>query len=358
MRHVFWGSLVVVGIAIVAACSDDETPPASSSSSSSSSSSGSSGGSTSSGGTSSSGSSGSTSGGTSSGSVVTQDCAGLAESFCGFVSRCYPSLFALGYTDVNQCKTRFGADCSRDAMLPGRAAATALPAKCFPAANAACESAGLFGSMAFDPDCTVKGTLANNSVCELGAQCASGNCQLNGISSPDGDTCGKCADFIAENGNCSQSESKCAPGLYCDRAGGTGGATCKKLGTKDATCSGLESCKFPLRCSGGTCKDPLPLEAACAKPAGFNDDPCATSTSCINNKCTRAPAAPQAATNAACGLVDGGVVLCGPTDDCDNNKCVPRIQDNATCDPDGVRCLTHAECTNNKCGLPPIDRCK
>jgi hypothetical protein len=348
MRRTF----VVVGSSLVLlliACSGDDsssTPgPSSSSGGSSSGSSGDDGGS--SGDASSSSSSGSSSGGT----TNPTDCNATADALCSYLARCLPSVFGLGYADVATCTTRGALACNIDKQSPG---AGVVPTACATDLKALARTGGTLIAPA---SCRVKGTLADDAVCENDVQCTSGSCVKDpGAASP----CGKCTARAALDGSCINNV-KCDWDLVC------ASTTCKAPVAKDAACV-KGQCTGPYRCVGGICKDPVQLDGACNDNAP--DDDWCDGTKLLYCKRT-VPAAPAgtckalaiAAVGQACGVVSNELVVCGAGASCEglagNRTCQMKAIDGASCDTNlGPTCADPAECINGKCTLPPADRCK
>lgn len=274
-----------------------------------------------------------------------------ADGLCSYLQRCLPTIFNVGYADLAACKTRGELACAIDTKSPGHAT---VPVAC---ANDLKTLACSGGTLIAPVSCRVKGTLADNAICENDAQCTSGACvKPPGATSP----CGTCQARAAASGSCADN-AKCDWDLVC------AGEVCRTPAAKDAACV-KGQCLGPYRCIGGTCKDPVQLDGACSEIQA-DDDHCDT-TKLLFCQRTNPPSAAGtckalqfAGPNQPCGIVNNAIVGCGAGTSCEgplaSKTCKPKAADGAACDTGiGPSCNDPAECINGKCTLPRADRCK
>ncbi len=95
------------------------------------------------------------------------------------------------------------------------------------------------------------GSAAVGSACEIGAECASGACQVPSCGSAccEG-TCLAIVQDVALGGACTTSE-QCAVGGYCDVNVGSASGVCATLLATNALCTSADQCDYGLGCIGG-----------------------------------------------------------------------------------------------------------
>ncbi|HXK20784.1 MAG TPA: hypothetical protein VNG33_23395 [Polyangiaceae bacterium] len=320
------GSVLMVGLALVAGCGQANTgaPQAggNAASSAGATSGGTSGAAGAGGSTSSTGGNAGTAGGASSGSAgvngndLADACIAYALALCKRRGECEGRL-----QDAASClATTFSCPDVVSSLGSTRTVAT-LQACALAYATFSCDDM-LAGKL---PDCVTPGTLPRGAPCQYPSQCSTLACKLDGM------TCGKCALMVGEQEACTAPDVDCLPEMYCDGTCvkrptqgpvGEAGKPCTATCVTDYYCDPTSKLCVPSPSVGMSCQ----TQATCVSTAY-----CAPDTQlCQPLPAKDEPCAPDAT---------GALVLCGHDLKCDFSKvpyaCAPRGGPGTPCSSPG-----------------------
>ncbi|MGZ3421985.1 MAG: hypothetical protein ACXVEF_18070 [Polyangiales bacterium] len=277
----------------------------------------------------------------------------LASSWCERYAACAPGWFALQWKDQSECRARMvlgdptgtpGAAVTKDQDV---ACATALKAV---TGEAAC--ADFLQGKAPKECVAAAGTLADDTACDLGAQCKGGAC----IHATPG--CGTCKTPPATAGTTCTDVLGCGSGLAC--VGGKCAAIVDVGGTCDATtpCAWSSDCvaaKCVMRGHEGDACDPMLTTAGrCLTHLGLVCDQ--TKKQCVKVAAAAVGSPCDLVAGVRIGCADGAIcVHSSPTD----AKCVAAVEDGGDCDSSTFElCRAPAECVGGKCVVQDPALCK
>jgi hypothetical protein len=281
-----------------------------------------------------------------------------AAALCTKLSQCAPFLLAALYGDMNGCAERLTKVCTEQATSNGTGMTQANILACEAALQTAtCND--VFGNNV--PTCSIRGALADGSVCGDSSQCASGFCATGG------NLCGSCAAKQGPGGACpSGTNDECQTGLVC-----SSGKVCSAPGVVGGPCDdNTQPCLAGTFCTTAkTCAltvqagDPCTgtyLNLADGTYCFANDAQAAQiGTASVGQACGLAPGTGLPATLcapgsvAACSPLAGSITLLGiPT----HGQCAALMPDGHTCPPPSL-CEAGAQCIAGICQIPSGKYC-
>lgn len=283
---------------------------------------------------------------------------------------------------VASARTRYVADCVAALGLPGSTRTADEVEACASALEP--EECGVIAELL--PACTPKaGTLATNTACNVGAQCASGNCELRA----EGKGCGVCKDPAAEGEGCSAENPACAAGTFCVGEPNASRMTCKRVSyvAAGASCNGFDAqCRPGFICAAIDGAAPVCIQALDVGKECRDDAHCAKGTYCSQRlaQCTKRGAAGEACDSTQpCG--DGlgcdresqtcaALTFAEPGESCGGSvacregicgqgtgapRCAPIVEDGAGCLAAAhMTCRAPAACVGGGCVMPTTASCQ
>ena len=282
----------------------------------------------------------------------TQACMEMATAACGRLNSCTPFGLQVAYGDAMTCAQRAALACMPMVGVNGSTVTGTQIEQCAQATMAETCDEWLDNSQ--PSACTFTGSLGAGSACGTGSQCQSGYCKL-----APGSVCGACSARAGagqtepDGGAVCAVDADCAAMLLC------AGGTCMSPAGMGAACSMTQPCSRTLACISSKCATPIAVGNACT---ALTD--CDGSKGAICNTNTKVCIQTQTATSeAACGIVGGGITACTGGSSCANistqgqGTCHQPAGDGAPCGFD-VACMGPAICTATaRCTLPNPGSC-
>jgi hypothetical protein len=272
-----------------------------------------------------------------------------ASAYCNRTQACAPAYITDVFGDVPTCTARFKA-----VLLPVFASngSSATPAHIEACAQAIPQMscADLLGRNLPSACATLPGTLADGAPCAADPQCQGTRCKV-----PANAVCGTCTEPAAAGAACGV-DSDCQPAMACVNG------TCIAYGNQDALCDSSHPCRPDLACASGSCTAPRPAGVACQ----MSDECDILHGVFCNPLSSKCESVSFTGTNAACGIVNQGVVLCaGPGSQCAGvvapsyqGTCSAPAADGAACDAtNGPFCKPGAACASGMCQVPDPALC-
>jgi len=286
-------------------------------------------------------------GGEGGGGAAAGDCGSVAASYCQKLNSCLPFAINATYGETSRCELAIKLSCEKEISAPGTKDTAGRLASCASSlAGLSCEQyqTTLFLGGSRPEACEgVPGDLADGTTCYVSAQCKSRACAISGA-----DGCGVCKTRAAAGEPCSG--VPCDTGLYC----ATG--TCAKRKAAGEKCQSDGECLDELECSGDVCGTPGRKKVG---EACDSKNKCDTFAGLACNAQGTCAAITLAAAGESCGAIDGKLVSCAASGNCDNGKCVVAVKDGGACDKTKkLDCLEPAECIEGTCKLPSAPVCK
>jgi hypothetical protein len=264
-------------------------------------------------------------------------CEALARALCGTFAQCAPAAVDLTYGGEDTCLSRVTLDCTAQRDAPGSGLDEEFLSDCANAIDGCDALSGRTPEVCKTPP----GDLAPGSACSFDAQCKGGRCIRDA-----GSDCGVCDARVPAGGSCAGDPAACEAGSVCAFA-----QTCVLLGDEGDPCDVDQPCGPLLACVEGTCgigggegdacDDARPCDASAALW-------CAPSDTC--------EAVSFVAAGQTCGFVDGALVVCEASAQCDGEPegtCIAVGEDGAACGGvDDDACLAPAVCASGSCVVP------
>lgn len=282
--------------------------------------------------------------------TIDEVCANFGVAACDRLNACDRMQLSLSYGTVKTCTDRFRFACVVNATAAGaRVFANPLD-QCVRTLAAATCSDVLNGERI--ESCFPAGQRPAGAPCAVGAQCASGYCQL-------ATACGVCAVRAAAAAKCDSTridDRQCAAGLACINN------TCVARVAAAQPCSDTQPCQRTLSCIGGSCVASLGVDGVCVTTSDCN--------TWAGLTCVKAPGAASGrcqtfvlpGTGARCtvgGTPCAGSAVCTTPQGQVGDRCVAPGADQLGCGAkiDGRGCLPPATCVADLCQLPSPNGC-
>jgi hypothetical protein len=298
-------------------------------------------------------------GDTATGPTADQACTDVAKALCEKIASCSPLYIAIGYGDVENCKSLVKPSCLSGLTAPSTGTTPQRSEECVTAATAA-SCSDLFANR-FPASCQpVAGKLADGAACIDDSQCTSKYC-----STGDGAVCGKCGAAPAAGASCATQH--CATGTQCVSG------TCVVAAKSGEACSAKAPCEYGLSCTDGKCGPFASNEGDACDLNGAGKPMCdliGKGLFCLptTNKCVKVAINDVGgecgynATTSVVSVCKEGNGVCQKVKATDlAGKCIAPAKEGAACNLDeavGPKCQQTLTCIAGKCLKADAATCK